>query len=67
MSATAPSLPPVNLYYVAVKHQKAAWAEPGDQRYAIAVELSEEDRLDVDLFAEVQQQVQPRTRARVRI
>lgn len=53
-------------YYLVIKHQKAAWSQSGDQTYAIAVELAEEQRLDVDLYAEVQQQVQPRARARVR-
>lgn len=56
-----------DVYYLAVTHQGATWAEPGDQRYAVVVELAEEERTDVDLYAEVQQQVQPRARARVRV
>lgn len=55
-----------DVYYVAVSHRSAPWADAGDQRYAIAVELLEEERLDLDLYAAVQQQVQVRARARVR-
>jgi hypothetical protein len=47
-------------------HQTAAWASAAEQRYAVAVELVEEERVDVDLYAEVQEQVRPRARARVR-
>ena len=53
-------------YYLAVTHQAAPWAEPGDQRYALAVELAEEERENVDLYAEVQQQVRIPARVRVR-
>lgn len=55
-----------DVYYLAVKHRPAAWASPGTQRYAVAVELVEEQRQDIDLYAEVQQRVQVPARVRIR-
>lgn len=55
-----------DIYYLAVKHRPAAWAQPGRQPYAVAVELVEEERQEVDLYAEVQQQVHVPARVRVR-
>ncbi len=55
-----------DVYYLAIKHRPAPWARAGMQRYAVAVELVEEERLDVDLYAEVQQQVQVPARLRIR-
>jgi hypothetical protein len=56
-----------DVYYLAVTHQAAPWAEPGEQRYAVAVELVEEERQDVDLYVEVLQQVRIPARVRVRV
>lgn len=56
-----------DVYYLAVTHQKAPWAADGVQRYAVAVELVEEERVEVDLYAEVQQQVRVPARVRVRV
>ncbi len=55
-----------DVYYVVVTHRSAPWAEEGDQRYALVVELVEEERLQADLYAEVQQQVRLPARVRVR-
>jgi len=55
-----------DVYYLAVKHRPAPWASPGQQRYAVAVELVEEQREEVDLYAEVQQQVRVPARVRIR-
>lgn len=41
-------------YYLAVTHQSASWAQAGTQDYAVAVELVDEDRQEIDLVAEVQ-------------
>ena len=56
-----------DVYYLVVTHQAAPWAEPGDQRYALAVELAEEEREELDLYVEVQERVRIPARARVRI
>lgn len=55
-----------DVYYLAVTHRSAPWAEEGDQRYALAVELVEQEREQIDLYAAVQQQVHLRARVRVR-
>lgn len=52
-------------YYLAVSHRSAPWADAGDQRYALAVELVENERVEIDLYAAVQTEV--RTRARIRL
>ncbi len=51
-------------YYLAVTHRSRPWASSGDQRYALAVALEEEERQDVDLYVELQQRVRPRARVR---
>jgi hypothetical protein len=53
-------------YYLAVSHVSAQWADAGDQRYALAVELVEHERLDIDLYAAVQAQARVRARVRLR-
>jgi hypothetical protein len=53
-------------YYLVVTHRNAPWAEGGDQRYALAVVLEEEERQDVDLYALVQAQLEVPIRVRVR-
>lgn len=54
-------------YFLAVTHRNRAWARPGTQRYAVAVEFEDEEREDVDLYAQLRERVQPiRERARVR-
>jgi hypothetical protein len=55
-----------DVYYVVVTHRSAPWAEEGDQGYSLVVELVEEERVQVDLYAEVQQQVRLPARLRVR-
>ncbi len=55
-----------DLYYLAVKHRPARWASGGQQAYAIVVEIADEERQDIDLYAEVQQQVTLPARIRVR-
>jgi hypothetical protein len=55
-----------DVYYVAVTHRSAGWADEGDQRYALGVELVEEERQQVDLYAAVQQQARVRARVRLR-
>jgi len=51
-------------YYLAVTHSSRPWASHGEQSYAVAVALEEEERQDVDLYAELQQRVRPRIRVR---
>jgi hypothetical protein len=51
-------------YYLAVTHRSRPWASSGDQRYALAVALEEEERQDVDLYVELQQRIRPRARVR---
>lgn len=53
-------------YYLVVTHRSAPWAEGGDQRYALAVVLEEEEREDVDLYALVYAQLELPVRVRVR-
>jgi Subtilase family len=55
-----------DVYYLAVSHRSAPWAEEGDQRYAVAVELQEHARQEVDLYAAVLQQARVRARVRLR-
>jgi hypothetical protein len=52
-------------YYLAVKHKPSAWASGGTQRYALVVEIVDLDRQQLDIYAQVRQQVRPRTRVRV--
>lgn len=51
-------------YFLAVTHRNRPWASDGDQTYALAVEFAEEDRVDVDLYADLRQRVAPRVRIR---
>jgi hypothetical protein len=51
-------------YFLAVTHQGRPWAKGGSQTYALAVAFEEEERQDVDLYAELQQRVRPRARVR---
>ena len=53
-----------NTYYVAVTHSSRPWAAHGEQPYALAVSFEEEQRQDVDLYAELYQRVRPRARIR---
>lgn len=57
-------------YYLAVTHRRQTWARTmtdyREQRYALAVELDAEGQSELDLFALVQQRVQPEVRARLR-
>jgi hypothetical protein len=53
-------------YYLAVSHVSAQEADGGDQRYALAVELVEHERLDIDLYAAVQAHARVRARVRLR-
>lgn len=55
-----------DVYYLAVSHRSAQWADAGDQRYALAVELVEHERVDIDLYAAVQAQARVRARVRLR-
>lgn len=55
-----------DVYYVAVKHRPASWATGGQQSYALAVEIVDEDRPELDLYAEVQQRVRLPARVRLR-
>lgn len=55
-----------DVYYLAVSHRSAQWADEGDQRYAVAVELVEQERVAIDLYAAVQAQARVRARVRVR-
>jgi hypothetical protein len=55
-----------DLYYLAVKHRPAAWASGGQQTYAIAVEIVDAERQDVDLYVDVQQRVAVPARVRIR-
>lgn len=52
-------------YYLAVKHKPAAWAAEETQDYAVVVEIVDEERQQLDLYAEVQQRVRVRERVRV--
>lgn len=54
-----------DIYYLAVKHRPAAWASGGQQSYAVVVEIVDEARQDVDLYAEVLQRVALPARVRV--
>jgi hypothetical protein len=51
-------------YFLAVTHSGRPWAKAGSQTYAIAVAFEEEERQNVDLYAELQQRVRPRARVR---
>lgn len=57
-------------YYLVITNTTRQWARERDdynnQRYALAVVLEDEGRLDLDLFALVTQRVQPEVRARLR-
>lgn len=53
-------------YYLAVRHHSAQWADAGDQRYALAVELVDHERVGIDLYAAVQAQARVRARVRLR-
>ena len=51
-------------YYLVVTHQSRPWATSGEQAYALAVALEEEERQDVDLYVDLRQRVRPRVRVR---
>jgi subtilisin family serine protease len=51
-------------YYLAVTHRNRPWASSGEQRYALAVAFEEEERQNIDLYAELQTRVRPRVRVR---
>jgi hypothetical protein len=53
-------------YFLAVTHQSRPWASPGEQSYALAVALEEEERGNVDLYVDLQARVRARVRVRVR-
>lgn len=57
-------------YYLVVTNTTKPWARDktdyATQKYALAVVLEDEGRLDLDLFSLVTQQVQPEVRARLR-
>lgn len=59
-----------DMYFVVVTNKAQTWAAGlkgySRQRYAVAVELDAVARPDLDLYGLVQQQVQPRARARLR-
>jgi hypothetical protein len=59
----------VSDYFVVVTHQRSPWSEAQkkkylEQRYALAVELHDEGRSDLDLYGIVRSQLQTRLRAR---
>ena len=54
-------------YFLAVTHNNRPWARQGEQRYAIAVELEELNRQDIDLYAQLSMRVRPRERIRSRL
>lgn len=54
-----------DLYYLAVKHKPASWASGGAQRYAVVVEIVDEERQQLDIYAEAQEQVRVRPRIRL--
>lgn len=68
--ATSLSVDDGDTYFLAITHSSAPWAgnlkdEYLTQRYALAVELLDRDRVEIDLYNLVQQRV--RTPARVRV
>lgn len=59
-------------YYLVVKHFGEAWAghlaEPYEtQRYALAVELEDRTRVEIDLYATIEEQVRAQEQARLRL
>ena len=52
-------------YYLAVKHKPAPWASGGTERYAVVVEIVDEDRQQLDIYAQAQEQLRVRPRIRV--
>jgi hypothetical protein len=54
-------------YYLAVTHRNRAWAGSGDQRYGLAVEFEDEERQNVDLYAQLETRVGVRQRVRARV
>jgi hypothetical protein len=54
-------------YYLVVTHRRATWASDAEQNYAVAVELVDEGRVELDLYSLVQQRVEVPARARVRV
>lgn len=55
-----------DVYYLAVKHRPVPWASGGQQSYAVVVEIVDEEREELDLYAEVQQRVRLPARVRIR-
>ena len=53
-------------YYLVVTHRKAPWGSDDEQTYAVAVELVDEERVNIDLYNLVQQRVRLPARVRVR-
>jgi hypothetical protein len=57
-------------YFLAVTHRTQTWARNTDydrQRYALAVTIEDESRVDLDLFALVTQRIELPARARIRV
>nr|MCQ3815293.1 hypothetical protein [Acidimicrobiia bacterium] len=57
--------------YLVVKHFKERWADNlkedyTSQKYALAVQLEDRSRIDIDLYADVQSHVRVRARAETR-
>ena len=58
-------------YYLVVKHLKEPWADNlkedyTSQKYALAVQLEDRSRIDIDLYADVQSHVRVQARAETR-
>jgi hypothetical protein len=57
-------------YFLAVTHRTQTWARNTDyerQRYALAVTIEDESRVDIDLFALVTQRIELPARVRIRV
>jgi hypothetical protein len=54
-------------YYLVITHRRAPWGPDGAQTYAVAVELIDEGRVQLDLYGLVQQRVRVPARTRVRV
>jgi hypothetical protein len=54
-------------YYLVVTHRRATWASDTEQNYAVAVELVDEARVELDIYSLVQQRVEVPARTRVRV
>ena len=70
-SANSLNLDDSDTYYLVVKHLKEPWADNlkegyTSQKYALAVQLEDRSRIDIDLYADVQSHVRVRARAETR-